>query len=71
MKDFEKAAEEVAKAEKLFEDGLVKDFVKKGKVLARKASILEKQGRLAEAIQAYDKSFINNPPRPQTHCGVV
>jgi len=36
--------EEVTKAEQLFTDGKVKDFAKKAKILARKASILVHQG---------------------------
>jgi hypothetical protein len=34
------------KAEQLFTDGIVKDFGKKAKILARKASILTHQGKL-------------------------
>ena len=40
LKQFENAMNEVTKAEKLFADGIVKDYAKKAKILARKASIL-------------------------------
>jgi len=41
--ELESALEEISKAEKLFEEGVVKDFIKKAKVLARKGTILAKQ----------------------------
>jgi len=37
---------EVSRAEQLFVDGKVKDFAKKAKILARKASILTHQDKL-------------------------
>ena len=37
---------EVLRAEQLFVDGKVKDFAKKAKILARKASILAHQDKL-------------------------
>lgn len=58
--DHESAFEELAKAEKLFSEGVVKDFVKKSKILARKGNIFMKQGRLDEAIHEYDKSLIED-----------
>ena len=45
LKQFESALGEVARAEQLFTDGKVKDFSKKAKILARKASILAHQGK--------------------------
>lgn len=44
----------------MFTDGKVKDFVKKAKILARKASILVHQGQLEAAIEAYDHSLIED-----------
>lgn len=41
---------EVSRAEQLFIDGKVKDFSKKAKILARKASILTHQDKLEAAI---------------------
>lgn len=52
--------DEVAKAEQLFTDGKVKDFSKKAKILARKASILTHQDQLDAAIQAYEKSLVED-----------
>ena len=46
MGDFEKAHEELNRAEKLFEEGTVRDFVKKAKVYARRASLLAKENKL-------------------------
>ncbi len=43
LNELDNALAEVSKAEKLFEEGVVKDFVKKAKVLARKGTILAKQ----------------------------
>lgn len=60
MKQFENALAEVAKAEQLFTDGKVKDFSKKAKILARKASILTHQDQLDAAIQAYEKSLVED-----------
>jgi hypothetical protein len=37
----------------LFENGTVKDFVKKAKILARKGSALTRQKKYADAIVAY------------------
>ena len=39
----EEVLDEIRKAEKLFEEGEVKDFVKRAKVLSRKGTILSKQ----------------------------
>ncbi len=58
--EYGKALEEVNKAEKLFEDGTVKDFAKKAKVLARKAAIFAKQNKLEEAIGTYEKSLMED-----------
>jgi tetratricopeptide (TPR) repeat protein len=52
LKEFEAALLEISHAEKLFDEGVVKDFVKKAKVLARKGTIYSKQERYAEAIAA-------------------
>lgn len=43
LNDLDSALAEIARAEKLFEEGVVKDFVKKAKVLARKGTIYGKQ----------------------------
>lgn len=51
LKDLDSAFEEIAKAEKLFEEGVVKDFVKKAKIFARKGNIYTKQEKYAEAIK--------------------
>lgn len=48
----EQALDEIRKAEKLFEEGEVKDFVKRAKVLSRKGTILSKQEKYVEAIEA-------------------
>lgn len=60
MKQYDKALEEVARAEQLFVDGKVKDFVKKAKILARKASILTHQQNLDGAIKAYEQSLVED-----------
>ena len=44
---------EVERAEKLFDEGVVKDFGKKAKVLARKGTIFAKQDKFEEAITFY------------------
>lgn len=54
------ALEEIAKAEKLFEEGVVKDFSRKAKVYSRKGTILAKQGKIDEAISALDKSLMED-----------
>ena len=51
---------EVERALQLFEDGKVKDYVKKAKILARKASILAHQEKYDESIKAYEKSLIED-----------
>ena len=58
--EYESAFEELAKAEKLFSEGVVKDFVKKAKILARKGNIYMRQGMLDEAIYEYDKSLMED-----------
>lgn len=42
MNEYDNALEEIARAEKLFEEGVVKDFAKKAKVLARKGTVFAK-----------------------------
>jgi predicted negative regulator of RcsB-dependent stress response len=49
---------EVEKAEQLFADGKVKDYVKKAKILGRKGSILVHLGNLDEAIKLFEQSLI-------------
>jgi hypothetical protein len=44
--------DEIKKAEKLFEQGPIKDFVKRDKVPSRKGTILTKQEKYLEAIEA-------------------
>jgi len=44
LNQYEKAHEELNKAEKIFESGL-KDYSKRAKVLARRASLLAKEGK--------------------------
>lgn len=63
MGEFEKALEEVGKAEALIQQGLVKEYLKKAKIYSRKASVLSKLERFDEAIQWYEKSLVedNNP----------
>ena len=53
LNELDNALEEISRAEKLFEEGVVKDFVKKAKVLARKGNIFAKQHNYDEAIGAY------------------
>ena len=53
LKEYEEALAEISKAERLFEEGIVKDFVKKAKVLARKGNIFAKQDLIDKAIEAY------------------
>ena len=60
MGEIDNAFEEISKAEKLFEEGVVKDFVKRGKVLARKGNIFMKQGKLDEAIVEYERSLMED-----------
>lgn len=60
LKQYENALAEVLKAEQLFTDGKVKDFVKKAKILARKASILVHLGQLETAIEVYEHSLIED-----------
>lgn len=60
MKEYDKAHETINKAILLFDDGICKDYVRKAKVYARKGSLLAKQERYAEAIEAYDKSFMED-----------
>lgn len=42
------------------ENGTCKDFEKRGKVFARKASILTKQEKVDEAIAFYERSLIED-----------
>ena len=58
--EIENALEEISKAEKLFSEGVAKDFVKKAKVLARKGNIFMKQERFNEAIEEYEKSLVED-----------
>ena len=58
--EYESALIELNKAEHLFEEGKVKDFVKKAKVLARRASVLNHQGKYEEAIVFYEKSLMED-----------
>jgi len=44
----------------LFADGIAKDWVKKAKVFARKASILSKQEKYDLAIEWYEKSLLED-----------
>lgn len=60
MNDLESALAEITRAEKLFEEGVVKDFVKKAKVLARKGTIYGKQERWEEAIATLEKSLMED-----------
>ena len=60
LKDYDLALQEIAQAEKLFEEGVAKDYVKKAKVLARKGTILGKQERYGEAVEALEKSLIED-----------
>lgn len=60
MNDLDGALAEIARAEKLFEEGVVKDFVKKAKVLARKGTIYGKQEKWDQAILALEKSLMED-----------
>lgn len=60
QKDYEAALQEIKKAETLFEEGVAKDYVKKAKVLARKGTIFSKLERVDEAIQALEKSLLED-----------
>lgn len=60
MKQYDNAMTEVSRAEQLFIDGKVKDFSKKAKILARKASILTHQDKLEAAIEAYEQSLVED-----------
>ena len=44
----------------MIEDGTVKDYVRKAKVFARKASLLNKQEKYGEAIKYYEKSLVED-----------
>ena len=60
MGNFEKAHEELNRAEKLFEEGTVRDFVKKAKVYARRASLLAKENKLKESVEWYERSLVED-----------
>lgn len=60
LKDYDSALQEIAHAEKLFSEGVAKDYIKKAKVLARKGTILSKLERYAEAIEAIEKSLLED-----------
>lgn len=60
LKDYELALQEIARAEQLFEEGVAKDYVKKAKVLARKGTVLAKLERYGEAVEALEKSLIED-----------
>ncbi len=60
LKQYDNAMIEVSKAEQLFADGIVKDYGKKAKILARKASILAHLDKLDAAIHAYEQSLIED-----------
>lgn len=53
MGKYANAHEVLDKADTLFADGSCKDYVKKAKVLARRASLLSKEKKYTEAIAMY------------------
>lgn len=52
--------QEIAHAEKLFEEGVAKDYIKKAKILARKGTIYSKLERYGEAIDLLEKSLLED-----------
>jgi tetratricopeptide (TPR) repeat protein len=52
--------QEIAHAEKLFEEGVAKDYIKKAKILARKGTIFSKLERYGEAIDLLEKSLLED-----------
>ena len=46
LKDYDAAMAEISRAEKLFDEGVVKDFIKKAKIMARKGTIFMKLEKL-------------------------
>ena len=60
MGDLDKALEQLDPAEKLIEEKVIKDFVKIGKVYARKASIFNKKKDLDKAKEYYEKSLLED-----------
>lgn len=56
---YAEAHEELNKAEKIFDDGL-KDYSKRAKVLARRASLLAKEGKYDDSIATYQKSLLED-----------
>ena len=60
MGSYEQAHEELNRAERLFDEDKVNDYIKKAKVYARRASIYNKQGNYGDAIAYYDKSLVED-----------
>lgn len=52
--------QEIVHAEKLFEEGVAKDYIKKAKILARKGTIYSKLERYGEAIDLLEKSLLED-----------
>ena len=52
--------QEIAHAEKLFDEGVAKDYIKKAKILARKGTIFSKLERYGEAIDLLEKSLLED-----------
>lgn len=57
--EYEKAHAELDRADQLFTNGN-KDYSKKAKVLARRASLFNKEGKYDESISCYEKSLIED-----------
>ena len=60
MGDYDQANVELDRAEKLIDEGTVKNFTKKAKVYARRGSVLAKQQKYEESIKYYEKSLIED-----------
>lgn len=60
MGDLEKANDAISLAQQIFEEGRNKEYLKKAKVYARKGSVLMKQQKYQEAIEAYNRSLIED-----------
>lgn len=60
LKQYDAALQEIVHAEKLFEEGVAKDYIKKAKILARKGTIYSKLERYGEAIDLLEKSLLED-----------
>lgn len=58
MNECDKGIEECQKAIKMGDENNIKDFEKKSKIYARMASLYQKQNKLDQAIELYQKSLV-------------